>query len=351
LRIALLAPLYETVPPRRYGGTERVISYLCDELVRRGHEVTLFAAGGSTGSARIVEVCPRPVSRTDLVADPVAYHVAQLGMVCARQHEFDLIHSHCDFRALPFGQLLHSKLLSTNHNRLDAPEYRLLASLYPEAALTALSESQRRQLPTGNFLNVCHNGVPVHEFPFRSTPGEYLAFVGRLSPEKGPLEAIDVAERSGVPLKIAAKINDWERDYFENCLLPRMRSPLVEYVGELDEAAKREFLANARALVFPICWPEPFGMVMIEAMATGTPVLAFPVGATPEIVESGRTGYLCAGADEMVQRLAEIDRLDRRAIRLRASQRFSVRVMTDRYLDTYRRLLGPESVAPRRKIA
>ncbi len=339
MRIAMLAPLYESVPPGCYGGTERVVAYLAEELVRRGHQVTLFASGGSRTAANLVEVCPHPLNEGARLVDPLAYHVLQLGLAFERAAEFDLIHSHCDFRALPFVRLTRTPVLTTNHNRLDSPENRALARQYPEAALTALSESQRQLLPHARWLGVCYNGIPVRAFPFSGTPGSYLAFVGRLSPEKGPLAAIEVAERTGIPLRIAAKINDWEQSYFTAEIQPRLRSPLVEYVGELDEPNKRAFLAGALALLFPITWPEPFGMVLIEAMATGTPALAFPIGATTEIVEDGVTGFLCPNAAAMAEKLVEVVRLDRWLCRARVAERFSDEAMTDAYEVVYRRLL------------
>lgn len=347
MRIAMLAPLYESVPPTQYGGTERVVYYLLEELVARGHDVTLFAGGGSQTSAQLVEVCPRPLDLMPRLTDPLGYHLLQLGMAFERASEFDLIHSHCDFRAFPFSRRTSVPVLNTCHNRLDSPELQALARAYPNAALTALSRSHQRALPHARWLGVCYNGIPVDEFPFTVRSGKYLAFVGRLSPEKGPLQAIAVARRSGLPLKIAAKINPWEEDYFAAEIQPHLKSRDVEYVGQLDELAKRKFLAGALALLFPICWPEPFGMVMIEAMATGTPVLAYPVGSAPEIVEDGVTGYLCRDLDELVAGVAQAAQLDRAACRNRAAERFSSRVMADAYEDVYRRLLVDESVRGR----
>jgi glycosyltransferase involved in cell wall biosynthesis len=340
VRIAMLAPLYEAVPPRQYGGTERVIYYLTEELVRRGHDVTLFAAGGSRTSARLVEVCPRPLNGSARPVDPLAAHVLQLGLAYDQGAEFDLIHSHCDFRAFPFARLTGFPTVSTNHNRLDTPENLALARCYPESPITALSASHQRQLPYANWLGVCYNGVPVEQFPFAEQAGDYLAFAGRLSPEKGPLEAIEVAERTGIPLRIAAKVNEWERDYFERQIRPHLSSPLVEYVGELGEDDKRSFLAGALALLFPISWAEPFGMVMVEAMAAGTPVLAYPAGAVPEIVDDGATGYVCPDLATMVARIPDVLRLDRARCRQHAAQRFSAGAMADAYERMYQCLLA-----------
>src|SRR5579884_2151201 len=331
----MLAPLYESVPPLGYGGTERVVFHLTEELVRRGHEITLFATGDSRTSARLVAVCPAALRGCSRQQDPIAYHVLQLGMVYQRARAFDLIHSHCDFRALPFAHLTATPTLSTNHNSPDSPENRALLRAYPDAPVTALSESHRRQLPGGRCVGVAYNGVPIDEFPFSPVPGPYLAFVGRLSPEKGPLDAIEVAERTGIPLKIAAKINDWERDYVENVLRPRMRPTIVEFLGELNEDEKRRLLAGAFALLCPLRWPEPFGLVMAEAMATGTPVLAYPAGAAPEIVVDGVTGFLCPDVDSLCSQVNRVSALERAACRRHVQSRFSIPVMVDAYERAY----------------
>jgi glycosyltransferase involved in cell wall biosynthesis len=283
------------------------------------------------------------LNRVPAVTDPIAYHVLELGMVLEQAETFDLIHSHCDFRALPFAELCPVPILTTNHNRLDAPENVDFATRYPNAPLTALSKSQLRQLPRAYWLGICYNGVPVETYPYRDAPGDYLAFVGRLSPEKGPDVAISIAERTGVPLKLAGKINPWERDYFDSVIRPRLIGPLVEYVGELDETGKRDFLANALALLFPIDWPEPFGMVMIEAMAAGTPVLSFPRGAAPEVVDDGVTGVLCRDVESMAECIKSIETIDRASCRARVRQLFSDRTMTDAYEACYNRLLADSS--------
>jgi glycosyltransferase involved in cell wall biosynthesis len=284
-------------------------------------------------------VCDRALNHAPSTTDPIAYHVLELGLALSQARNYDLIHSHCDFRALPFADLCPVPILSTNHNRLDAPENVDLARRYPWAALTALSKSQMSQLPAARWLGVCHNGIPVQTYDFREAPGQYLAFVGRLSPEKGPDMAIDVAAKSGIPLKIAGKINEWEREYFDLKIRPRLHGPLVEYVGELDEPSKRDFLANSYALLFPICWPEPFGMVMIEAMAAGTPVLTLYNGAAPEVVDDGVTGFLCADAEAMAARVSDVAMIDRQSCRQHVEQLFSDRAMTDAYEACYRELL------------
>lgn len=338
----MLAPLYQRVPPAKYGGTERVVSYLTEELVRRGHDVTLYACAGSRTSARLVEVAPGPLDELGRLTDPVAYHVFQLGLAVAHASAFDLIHSHCDFRALPFVPYSPIPVLSTNHNRLDAPENVVLLDQYPDAPLTAVSQSHQRQLPRARWIGVCRNGIPVLDFPFGPGPGHYLAFVGRISPEKGPLAAIEVAEQTGVPLKIVAKVNEWERRYFEQHVEPRLHSPLVEFLGELDESGKRAFLADALALLFPIGWDEPFGMVTIEAMATGTPVLGFKRGSVPELVDDGVTGFVCNDVATMSALVSRLTSIDRTRCRARALERFSVTAMADQYEAAYARLLGDD---------
>ena len=352
LRIAVVAPLYERIPPARYGGTERVVSYLVEELVRRGHDVTLFATSDSETSAKLVGICPEGLNGAPRLADPLAFHFLQLGLVFQRTHDFDLIHSHCDFRAVPFASLITVPLVSTSHNRLDSPEAHALITTYPESIISVLSVSQKRQLPAGRCLGVTYNGIPVDEFPFEPSPGQYLAFVGRMSPEKGPLEAIEVAEQSGIPLKLAGRINQWEREYFDTYLRPRIRPPFIEFVGELAEQEKRDFLGQAKALLFPIQWPEPFGLTVVEAMATGTPVLAFPNGAMPEIVTPGVSGFLCPDVDAMVRRVNDLDQLNRQACRDWVAQNFSVRAMVDRYEAVYQQITATprgESDATRAK--
>jgi glycosyltransferase involved in cell wall biosynthesis len=225
---------------------------------------------------------------------------------------------------------------------LDVEEDLDLIRRYPSSAMSAISESQRRQLPAARWVGTCYNGIPVSDFPFSPAPGDYLAFVGRLSPEKGPLEAINVAERTGIPLKIAAKVNPWESDYFESVIRPHLRSPLIEYLGELNELDKRHFLADAVALLFPICWPEPFGMVLIEAMATGTPVLALAAGAVPEVVDEGVTGYIGRNVDDLIRHVGDVVKLDRGKCRDRVATRFSTKAMTDSYEAVYSRLINVE---------
>ena len=345
MQIALVSPLYESVPPRLYGGTERVVHYLSEELVRRGHEVTLYATGDSQTSATLRAVCPRALRLDPPTQDPAAYHVLQLGLAYEQASEFDLIHFHVDFRGLPFTRLVRTPTMSTNHNRLDSPEAIALSRAYPEANLTSLSDSHRSPLHWANWVATVYNGIPVEQFRFSPTRGDYLVFLGRMSPDKGPAEAIEVAKRVGMPLRIAAKVNTFEQDYFDQVLRPLLDDPQIEFVGEAGEREKIELLAGAYALLFPVNWPEPFGLAMVEAMACGTPVLARPSGAVPEIVADGVTGYVCRSLDEMVARCGDVDRIDRLACRQYAEKHFSVERMVDDYERAYRRVLE-EAKAP-----
>jgi len=342
MRIALVPPLYESVPPKLYGGTERVVYYLTEELVRRGHDVTLFASGDSQTSGRLQAVIPEPLRVNPSAQDPCAFHVLQLGMVYGQAEEFDVIHAHVDFRALPFSRFVRTPTISTNHNRLDSPEAIATSQAYPEAHLTSISDSHRGPLHWANWVATVYNGIPVERFKFSPRPGSYLAFLGRMSPEKGPAEAIAVARRVGMPLRIAAKVNGFEREYFDQVLRPLMDHHLVEFLGELGEKDKTDLLSGAYALLFPANWPEPFGLAMVEAMACGTPVLAYPRGAVPEVVADGVTGYLCRDEEEMAARVADLDRVDRRACREHVLARFSVARMVDGYEEAYRRVLAAD---------
>jgi glycosyltransferase involved in cell wall biosynthesis len=340
MRIAQVSPLYESVPPRRYGGTERIVHFLTEELVRRGHEVVLYATGDSATSAELRAVCPQALRLCRGIQDGSAYHVLQLGMVCSDSEEFDVVHAHVDFRALLLTRFTRTPIVSTNHNRLDSPEYRAMVRAYPEAWLTSVSDSQRKPLSWANWAATVYNAVPVDEIQFSERPGAYLAFLGRMSPEKGPAEAIEVAKLTGMPLKIAAKINDFEQDYFDAVVRPLLNHPLIEFLGEVGEQEKRELLAGAYALLFPVSWPEPFGLAMIEAMACGTPVLAFSHGAVPEVMEDEVTGFICSDVREMAARVRDVEEIDRRACRLLVERRFSVERMADGYEEAYQRVLA-----------
>jgi glycosyltransferase involved in cell wall biosynthesis len=345
LRIAQVAPLYERVPPERYGGTERVVADLTDELVRRGHDVTLVATADSRTRARLMPVTPRPL-RLHPPADPVALHL--LALVQAFEHvpPFDLIHCHVDYLAFPLARLARATSVHTLHGRLDLPHLVPLFAHYHDVPLVSISQAQRAPLAglRLTWAGTVHHGVPLSDYPFSPRGGDYLAFLGRLSPEKRPDLAIAVAKAAGIPLKIAAKVDPADRAYFEREVEPLLDSPLVEYLGEIGMEEKPDFLGGARALLFPIDWPEPFGLAMIEAMACGTPVIARRCGSVPEIVEDGRTGLIADSLEDLVAAARGVERISRAACRAAVEQRFSVERMADDYEALYRRLAArPEA--------
>jgi glycosyltransferase involved in cell wall biosynthesis len=339
MRIAQIAPLYEAVPPRLYGGTERVVYGLTEELVRRGHEVTLFASGDSRISARLVPCCERGLRLDPDVRDYVAYTIRQLGKVSRMAGEFDILHNHIDYFAFPHSRLIRTPMVTTTHGRLDLPEVADVFADFPEVHLVSISQAQRAPLPWARWLATVYNGINLGHFTFREQPGRYLAFLGRMSPEKRPDRAIEIARAVDMPLRIAAKVDPADRDYFTHAIRPLLRDPRVEFVGEIDEAQKDAFLGEAYAYLFPIDWPEPFGITMIEAMACGTPVLAMACGSVPEVVAHGRTGFVCRTLGEMIAAVAEVPRLDRRACRAHVAEHFSVERMADGYQAVYQRVL------------
>jgi len=352
MRIAQIAPLYEAVPPKLYGGTERVVYALVEELVRSGHEVTLFATADSRTSARLV---PMAEGGLRLLGgkDPLALHIAMLEEVYASADQFDVIHSHVDYLTFPFARCSATPTVTTLHGRLDLPETRRVLACYPEQRLVSISDAQRDPLAglSLSWVATVYNGIRLEHFPFRAEPDDppYLVFLGRISPEKGPVQAIEVARRAGVPLKVAAKIDPADREWAEAHFLPLLGTPAVEYLGEVDEQQKAELLGGALALLFPIDWPEPFGLTMVEAMACGTPVIAFPGGSVDEVVAHGVTGLVCRTrtVEEMVAAVRQIERLDRAACRRRVEQYFSSRVMAQHYEAVYRQVVAvsvPEQV-------
>jgi glycosyltransferase involved in cell wall biosynthesis len=338
MRIAQIAPLAEAVPPKRYGGTERVVSYLTEELVRQGHDVTLFASGDSRTSAKLVPCCPEALRLDDSVNDPVPYTLMMLDRVRARADQFDILHFHVELEHFPIFQDISPRTVTTLHGRLDANELSPFYARFCQFPLVSISEDQRLPMPPVNWAGTVYHGLPLELLPFSpSADGGYLAFLGRISPEKRPDRAIEIAKRSGVPLRIAAKIADHDRKYFEEHIRPLINHPLIEFVDEIGDSAKGEFLGKARALLFPIDWPEPFGLVMIEAMACGTPVIAYPEGSVPEIIEES-TGFVVNNKDEAVQAVSRLDQLDRAAVRRRFEERFSARRMAHDYVEIYRKL-------------
>ncbi len=342
MRIAQIAPLYESVPPKMYGGTERVVYGLTEELVRRGHQVTLFASGDSRTSARLVPVCERGLRLARRIHDAVAFTTIELGMVYERAGEFDIIHNHADYFAFPFARLTRTPTLTTLHGRLDLEEVQRVHHYFPEAPLVSISYAQRQHLPHGNWVANVYNGIVPEHFVLRRQPGEYLVFLGRISPEKRPDRAIEIARAVDMPLRIAAKVDPADSDYFKYAIKPLLDHPLVEFVGEVDESAKDELLGGAYAYLFPVDWPEPFGITMVEAMATGTPVIASACGSVPEVVAHGRTGFVCRTLKEMIEAVERVPEISREACRRHVEEHFSAARMTDAYEAVYRRLLARE---------
>ncbi len=346
MRIAQIAPLAEAVPPKRYGGTERVVSYLTEELVNQGHEVTLFASGDSRTKARLMSCCPQALRLDASVNDPVPYTLMMLDRVRACADEFDVLHFHTELEHFPIFQDMASRTVTTLHGRLDANELSPFYGRFADFPLVSISNDQRRPMPPVNWAGTVYHGLPTERLKFNAHPdGGYLAFLGRIAPEKGPDSAIEIARQSGLPLRIAAKVDDQDREYFEEHIRPLLDDPLIQFVDEIGEAAKGEFLGQALALLFPIDWPEPFGLVMIEAMACGTPVIAYPEGAVPEIIERD-TGFLVNDTDEAVRAVRHLGELDRRTIRTRFEERFSARRMARDYVEIYRRLVDGTSRGP-----
>jgi glycosyltransferase involved in cell wall biosynthesis len=351
LRIAQVAPLYESVPPQGYGGTERVVSYLTEELVSLGHEVTLFASGDSVTRARLVAACERSLRLDERCRDHIAPHFRMLGQVADAASRFDLIHFHIDYLHFPLTQRQPWPHLTTLHGRLDLPELRPLYIQFPHQPVVSISNSQRKPLAFANWIGTVYHGLPPHLHRFRSQPGKYLAFLGRMSPEKGPDRAIEIALKAGLPLKMAAKVDRMDRDYFEQIIKPLLHSAgsQAEFIGEVGGKDKDDFLGNAHALLFPIDWPEPFGLVMIEALACGTPVIAFRHGSVPEIIEHGVTGFVVENVEQAVRAVGQVERLRRSDCRRAFEKRFSAARMTTDYLQVYERLLEGQR-GPRRLI-
>jgi glycosyltransferase involved in cell wall biosynthesis len=337
MKIAQVAPLYESVPPEQYGGTERVVSYLTEELVKLGHEVTLFASGDSITSAELVPCCPRSLRTDPNRIDPLVHHYLMLEEVFKRASQFDLVHFHIDYLHFPLSRRSRISQLSTLHGRLDLPDLAPLYRRFRDMPLVSISDAQRRPIPWAQWLGTVYHGLPEDLFKFHEASGDYLAFLGRVSPEKRVDRAIEIAKRAGMPLKIAAKVDKVDRDYFENVIKPMFDPSLVEFIGEIGGKDKEEFLGKAYALLFPIDWPEPFGLVMIEAMACGTPVIAWPHGSVPEIMEAG-AGFVVESVEEVSRAVEKLASFDRRRCRAVFDRRFTAGRMARDYVDIYERL-------------
>jgi glycosyltransferase involved in cell wall biosynthesis len=341
MRIAQIAPLVESVPPILYGGTERVVSWLTEELVRQGHDVTLFASGDSRTAARLDPIVPQGLRLTG-IHNSLPYNIIMLDKVVARQHEFDVLHFHIDFFHYPLFRSMAHKTLTTLHGRQDLPELPDIYRAFPHMPLVSISNHQRLPVPPVNWRGTVHHGLPTHLLKEGNGEGGYLAFLGRICADKGILPAIEIARRAGLPLKVAAKVDPADQDYFDTHVAPVLaQSPHVEFIGEIDDGRKSQFLGAARALLFPISWPEPFGLVMIESMACGTPVIAFNSGSVPEILEDGLTGFVVSNVDQAVAAVGRLNRLFRPSIRSRFEERFSAAAMAREYVRIYRKLATP----------
>lgn len=338
LKIAQIAPLFESVPPKLYGGTERVVSYLTEELVRLGHNVTLFASGDSKTSAELVHCCDRSLRLDPEIKESLPYHIIEMEKVRRRAEEFDFLHFHIDYLHAPLVREFNVPTLGTHHGRLDLPELKTFYSFFPTLPLVSISNSQRKDLPIANWIDTVYHGVPSELFSFHSIPhGDYLAFLGRISPDKRVDRAIEIAVRTGMKLKIAAKIDRVDLVYWKEEIKPLIQkhSANVEYIGEISDNEKAEFLGNAIALLFPIDWSEPFGLVMIEAMACGTPVIGFRRGSVPEILKDGISGFIVDTVNEAVAAVANISDLDRAKVRSQYDDRFTAEHMAKNYIKLY----------------
>jgi glycosyltransferase involved in cell wall biosynthesis len=352
MRIAQIAPLYEAVPPKLYGGTERVVSYLTEALVDLGHDVTLFASGDSVTSATHEAAWPRALRLDPTVRDALAPHMVLLERVRRMAHEFDVLHFHLDYLPFPLFSTLDTPFVTTLHGRLDLPELQPVFDSFPNAPVISISDSQRQPLKQANWQSTIHHGLPERLLtPQSHRKPEYLAFLGRICPEKRVDSAIRIAALAGLPLKIAAKVDKVDREYFRTEIEPLLSQAHVEFVGEIDEKQKPEFLSGAKALLFPIDWSEPFGLVMIEAMACGTPVIAFNRGSVPEVIEPGLTGFIVEDVQGAVGALQNINSLSREAIRARFESRFTSHTMARNYVDTYTALIEAERRPVLRRVA
>jgi glycosyltransferase involved in cell wall biosynthesis len=343
MRIAQVAPLYESVPPKLYGGTERVVSWLTEELVALGHDVTLFASGDSLTTARLVAACPQALRLNPHCVDQLAHHVHLLEQVLRDRDEFDLIHFHIDYLHFPVSRNERLSHISTLHGRLDIPDLVPLYNEFSEMPVVSISDAQRAPLPWLNWRGTVHHGLPEDNFEPYYQPGEYLAFLGRVSPEKGLDHAIRIAKASGMPLKIAAKVDRADKDYFDQCIKPMIQSEAIEFVGEIGEHEKNEFLGEAQALLFPINWEEPFGIVMIEAMACGLPIIAYPRGSVSEVIEDGVNGFIAHDIRSAVRALSRVEDINRRECRLRFEERFTAKRMARDYIRIFERIVKQES--------
>ncbi|MDD2353331.1 MAG: glycosyltransferase family 4 protein [Atribacterota bacterium] len=340
MRIAQVSPLYESVPPKYYGGTERVVSYLTEELCKQGHEVTLFASGDSVTSAHLLTPCRRSLRLDKNCIDQMAHHILMLEKVFQQADDFDIVHFHIDYLHFPLSRRQSLVGVTTLHGRLDIPDLIPLYQEFKEMPVVSISNAQREPVYWANWQATVYHGLPENLYKFYPEHGSYFAFLGRISPEKRVDRAIEIAKRVGIPLKIAAKVDRVNQDYYEGVIEPLLRDPLVEYIGEIGEGEKEEFLGKAYALLFPIDWPEPFGLVMIEAMACGTPIIAYRHGSVPEVMEEGHTGFIVTGLEDAIDAARRIPELSRKRCREIFEQRFTATRMAQDYLTLYERLIN-----------
>jgi glycosyltransferase involved in cell wall biosynthesis len=349
MKIAQIAPLYESVPPKFYGGTERVVSHLTEELVRQGHDVTLFASGDSKTLAKLVRCCDMALRLNPILLDPLPFHVIMLEEARRRADEFDILHFHIDFLHAPLVREFNGRTVTTIHGRLDLPHVVPFYHVFRELPLVAVSNDQRKYLHSANWIGTIHHGLPCGLLPFQpKASGGYLAFLGRIAPEKRPDRAIEIAARTGMPLKIAAKVDRVDQAYWDEKIHPMVKANAnIEYLGEIAEHEKAGFLSQAFALLFPVNWPEPFGLVMIEAMACGTPVIGFRCGSVPEVVEDGVSGFVVETVDQAAAVVARVASLDRAKVRAAFEHRFTIERAARDYLQIYHQLISSRARSTR----
>lgn len=340
MRIAQVAPLFESVPPKGYGGTERVVHSLTEELIRQGHDVTLFASGDSQTKARLYAPCPRSLRTDKDCFDPAAYHVLMIEQVWQEARRFDLIHFHCDWVPFLLARRIDVPSVHTMHGRLDVPGLASLFQEFRDIPVVSISDAQRIPVPWLNWQATVYHGLPTQPYTFHPRAGDYLVFLGRISPEKGVDAAIEIAHRAGMPLKIAAKVDQRDQRYYDEVVKPLLKASGVEYIGEVGPQEKDLLLGKARALLFPIDWPEPFGLVMIESLACGTPVIGYRRGSVPEIIEHGKTGFIVDNIHDAVAAIGRVGALRRTDCRRAYEQRFSPTRMADNYLAVYQELVS-----------
>jgi glycosyltransferase involved in cell wall biosynthesis len=350
MRIAQVAPLWESVPPKLYGGTERIVSYVTEELVAQGHDVTLFASGDSETAARLEGVCPQALRLNSGIFNRDAPMTMLQERALGAASDFDIIHSHLDFLGFPLGRRNSVPVVTTLHGRLDLPELEPVFREYAEMPLVSISDAQRRPLPWANWHATIHHGLPRDLYTFHPQAEGYLAFLGRISPEKRPDHAIEIAKRTGLRLRIAAKVDPADQQYYRAEIEPLLDHPLIEFIGEISDAEKDEFVGNAMALVCPYDWPEPFGLVLIEALACGTPVLAYRRGSIPEVIDHGITGFVCENLSEMAEAVRRVSLIDRRRCRAAFEEHFTADRMARDYVALYERIVEERAVQAARRI-